>query len=463
MKNSMKTLGVAALGAVLALGGHQLLQDQPQSIADYPAQVIEAPAVSIPVSNTLGAAAVNGVDFRAASKKTVDAVVHVSNTQIRNVRVWGSVTQQRSEGTGSGVIISPDGYIVTNNHVIEGSSKLTVKLNDNQIYDAKLIGTDPSSDIALLKVEADKDLPYIPFGDSDTIEVGEWVLAVGNPFNLTSTVTAGIVSAKGRDLDERDGKNQSFIQTDAAVNPGNSGGALVNTNGELVGINTLIHTRTGSFVGYSFAVPSNNARKIIEDIMQFGSVQRGMLGIIGSNLNSKAAKQLGINSSNGVLVSGTTEDAHPSIAALRQGDVITGIDNLEVGKFSDLTGYVDSKSPGDAVTLQILRDGRSTKLPITISKKNSVVIRDLGLEVRNPTSEEKEAYGVEKGVYIMRAVGGMSSRSNALSGFIIYSINDEIIEDIEDLEQSVSNLTGRRMSIRMIDREGNMERFVFDR
>ena len=192
-------------------------------------------------------------------------------------------------GSGSGVIISPDGYIITNNHVIAKASQLEVTLNNNKTYEAELIGTDPKTDIALIKIDGTKDLPYIPFGDSNHLKIGEWVLAVGNPFNLTSTVTAGIVSAKARDLNEFDGNPQSFIQTDAAVNKGNSGGALVNTRGELVGINTAITSETGAYVGYSFAVPSNNARKVVEDIMEYGNVQRGILGIQGGNLNSKIA------------------------------------------------------------------------------------------------------------------------------------------------------------------------------
>ncbi len=230
------------------------------------------PALPISYSNT--ASTPLNIDFTIAAEKTIDAVVHVTNTSMSNQPrsiseyFFGGGQPRAMVGTGSGVIISLDGYIITNNHVIENASQLEVTLNDNKTYEAELIGSDPSTDIALIKIDATNNLPFIPFGDSNEAKIGEWVLAVGNPFNLTSTVTAGIISAKSRDLNEFDGNSQSFIQTDAAVNRGNSGGALVNTRGELIGINTAITSETGSYVGYSFAVPSNNARKVIEDIME---------------------------------------------------------------------------------------------------------------------------------------------------------------------------------------------------
>jgi len=236
-------------------------------------------------------------DFTEAAEKTVHAVVHVKNTTISRRATsisdyfFGGGEPRAMVGSGSGVIISPDGFIITNNHVIANSSQLEVTLNNNKTYEAELIGTDPSTDIALIKINSSENLPFIPFGDSNHLKIGEWVLAVGNPFNLTSTVTAGIISAKARDLNEFDGNPQSFIQTDAAVNRGNSGGALVNVKGELIGINTAITSETGSYVGYSFAVPSNNARKVIEDIMEFGGVQKGILGIRGGNLNSEIANE----------------------------------------------------------------------------------------------------------------------------------------------------------------------------
>ena len=264
------------------------------------------------------------VDFTAAAESTVHTVVHVKNVSLRTVSdpimqfFYGARGGQQQEqvGTGSGVIISEDGYIVTNNHVVQDASELEVTLNNNKSYKAKLIGTDSKMDIALLKINADGKLPYSTFADSDQVKVGEWVLAVGNPYNLTSTVTAGIVSAKARNL-ENNGL-QSFIQTDAAVNPGNSGGALVNTHGELIGINTMISSPTGSYAGYSFAIPSNITRKIIEDIMEFGNVQRGILGVEGGELNSKASQELGINDTEGFYINKVTKNSGAEKAGLQK-------------------------------------------------------------------------------------------------------------------------------------------------
>ena len=286
MKKAFSFLGMAILGGALTLGGYKMLFDKEQIVERTLNPIETVRTNDTPTYKSTGTVE-STTDFTIAAESTVHAVVHVKNTAVRTqVNPWierfygsGSGTRKFEQvGTGSGVIISPDGYIVTNNHVIDGASNLEITLNNQKKYPAKLIGTDAANDIALLKIEADIDLPYVPFADSDTIKIGEWVLAVGNPYNLTSTVTAGIVSAKGRDL-EGNRKIESFIQTDAAVNPGNSGGALVNTRGELIGINTAISSKTGSFIGYSFAVPSNIAKKIIDDILEFGQVQQAILGI----------------------------------------------------------------------------------------------------------------------------------------------------------------------------------------
>lgn len=266
------------------------------------------------------------IDFTTAAENTIHAVVHVKNKTISKIPVmdffygYRGDREQTQIGTGSGVIITEDGYIVTNNHVIQDATELEVTLNNNKSYQAKLVGTDSKMDIALLKIEADEKLPYTVFGDSDEIKVGEWVLAVGNPYNLNSTVTAGIVSAKARNL-ANDGI-QSFIQTDAAVNPGNSGGALVNTRGELIGINTMISSPTGSYAGYSFAVPSNITRKIIEDLMQFGNVQRGVLGIEGGEMNSNYAKEIGVKETQGFYINKVTKNSGAEKAGLQKGDII---------------------------------------------------------------------------------------------------------------------------------------------
>ncbi|MCL4134121.1 UNVERIFIED_CONTAM: hypothetical protein GTU68_014511, partial [Idotea baltica] len=275
---------------------------------------------------------------------------------------YGRQSQRAQVGTGSGVIISPTGYIVTNNHVIKNANEISITLNNNKAYMAEIIGTDEATDIALLKIDTEEDLPFMAFGDSDNAKIGEWVLAVGNPFNLNSTVTAGIISAKSRDLS---GQNtQSFIQTDAAVNPGNSGGALVNTNGDLIGINTAISSRTGSYIGYSFAVPSNIAHKIVNDIMEYGNVQNGILGVSALNTNSKEAIEKGLNEIEGVYISDVLEDTGAEKAGIRTGDIIRKIDGVEINKFSDLTGYLKTKSPDDVVNVTLLRDGDKEILPV---------------------------------------------------------------------------------------------------
>ncbi len=255
--------------------------------------------------------------------------------------------QQEQIGTGSGVIISEDGYIVTNNHVIKDASDIEITLNNRKTYKAKLIGTDSKMDIALLKIDADEKLDYTTFADSDNTKVGEWVLAVGNPYNLNSTVTAGIISAKARNLDTNG--IQSFIQTDAAVNPGNSGGALVNTRGELIGINTMISSVTGSYVGYSFAIPSNITRKIIQDIMEFGNVQRGILGIEGGELNSSVSKELGISQTDGFYVNKVTKNSGAQKAGITKGDIVTKLDNQNISSYADINGFMNTKRPNDKI------------------------------------------------------------------------------------------------------------------
>ena len=287
MKKAFGFLAMAILGGAITLGGYKLLLEEPMTLE----RTIKTPTniVQTSYSSTIkdASAAEMTTDFTVAAENTIHAVVHVKNTAVKTqVNPWAEKYYGRGQGTkkyeqvgtGSGVIISADGYIVTNNHVIDGASELEITLNNKKKYKAVLVGSDAANDIALLKIESNTNFPYVPFANSDNIKIGEWVLAVGNPYNLTSTVTAGIVSAKGRDL-EGNRNIESFIQTDAAVNPGNSGGALVNGRGELIGINTAISTKTGSFIGYSFAVPSNIAKKIIDDILEFGAVQQAILGI----------------------------------------------------------------------------------------------------------------------------------------------------------------------------------------
>ncbi len=316
-------------------------------------------------------------DLTFAANKSIDAVVHVKNTSIvKDSDSWAlqffyGDDSRKKVGTGSGVIISPDGYIITNYHVIENSTEVIVTTNDNREYETEIIGFDEVNDIAVLKIDTDSNLDYIFFGDSDSTLIGEWVLAVGNPYNLNSTVTAGIISSKSRDLNEFDQKNQSFIQTDAAVNFGNSGGALVNIQGELIGINTLIQSMTGGYVGYSFAVPSNTVRKIFEDILEYGDVQKGLLGVRGVALRSSYSKQLKIDETEGFYIDVIEPGFGADNAGLQKGDIIKSVDDVKINRFSDLSGYLSSKRPGDRVSVKYIRDKQLITVSVTLKKDSN--------------------------------------------------------------------------------------------
>ncbi|HKJ49336.1 MAG TPA: trypsin-like peptidase domain-containing protein, partial [Christiangramia sp.] len=388
MKKIATLLFVSILGGVLTLGSYKLFLEDDTN--QFLPQDNSQQNTFLPVTNNNRPYGTN-VDFTAAAEKTIHAVVHVKNVAVFKSgprSIWEYYPYSNNggralQGAGSGVIITPDGYIVTNNHVIDGASEIEVTLNNNKTYKAEVIGSDPISDIALIKVDAEEDLEYIPFGDSDNMEIGEWVLAVGNPFNLKSTVTAGIISAKARDLNMRDNSPQSFIQTDAAINPGNSGGALVNINGELIGINTAISSPSGSYIGYAFAVPSNNARKIVEDIMEFGDVQQGILGIRGRSLNNEIIREYDLNTSQGVMVAEVTPGSGAEKSGIRQKDIIRKIDNIDINKFSDLTGYINSKRPGDEVLVKLMRDGKEREVNVELTKLDTYRMVALGLEVAN--------------------------------------------------------------------------------
>ena len=316
-------------------------------------------------------------DLTYAAKKSINAVVHVKNTSIVKENdswalqfFYGDDSRKRV-GTGSGVIISPDGYIITNHHVIENSSEVIVTTNDNREYEAEIVGSDEVTDVAVLKINSNEKFEYILFGDSEDSQIGQWVLAVGNPYNLNSTVTAGIISSKSRDLNEYDQINQSFIQTDAAVNIGNSGGALVNINGELIGINTAIQSMTGGFVGYSFAIPSNIVRKIFEDILEYGDVQKGLLGVRGIALKSSYSRQLNLTDTEGFYIDIIEPGFGADLAGLKKGDIIKEIDGIKINKFSDLSGYLSTKRPGDKVNVIYSRENRLNRTIVTLQKVNN--------------------------------------------------------------------------------------------
>lgn len=408
-------------------------------------------------------AGINDVDFTVAAENTVNAVVHVKNitlsqgpTSIMDFFYGSGGTTVPQVGTGSGVIISSDGYIVTNNHVITRANQLQVTLNNNQTYTAELIGTDPNSDIALIKIDAKEKLPYLAFADSDHTKIGEWVLAVGNPFNLTSTVTAGIVSAKARNL----GRNQSFIQTDAAVNPGNSGGALVNTNGDLVGINTAITSQTGSYVGYSFAVPSNIAKKVVQDILEYGNVQQGFMGIRPAPVDTRDAIEKGINNIDGVFIEYIEDGSAASEAGIEIGDVIKKVDEINVHKYPDLTGYLSTKRPGDTLQFLIDRNQELFVLPLTLKERQMLIVPEMGLEVKNLTEHDKKVYKTQTGVKIV----GVPERYRGygLSEKVIVKIDDIEIDNIDDAFRAFGGITkyGKTV-ITMVGSNGQRDRLIF--
>ncbi|MFA9188860.1 trypsin-like peptidase domain-containing protein [Flavobacterium sp. FBOR7N2.3] len=408
------------------------------------------------------------LDFTEAADKTIHSVVHVKNVSYHKVNnpmlefFYGYKGGQSQEqvGTGSGVIISEDGYIVTNNHVVRDASEIEITLNNRKSYTAKLIGTDSKMDIALLKIDADEKLPYTPFGNSDDVKVGEWVLAVGNPYNLTSTVTAGIVSAKARNLGT-DGI-QSFIQTDAAVNPGNSGGALVNTRGDLIGINTMITSMTGSYVGYSFAVPSNITRKIIEDIMEFGNVQRGILGVEGGELNSSASKELGVKQTQGFYINNVRKNTGADKSGLRKGDIIVKIDNQNISTFADLSGYINTKRPNDKVAVSIIRDGETKIIPVILGKNEFFSTEFKGMELENISSADKKKFNVNYGVKIKSIKNeNLSEYADELTGNIILSIDNIKVNDIESASKLLNSKDERQsVRIEMINKNGEIIRII---
>ena len=467
MKKILTLVCVSALGGLLTLGGYKLfIEKDPKQLTIE--QSSHFP-VYVPTSNlnTFKSNAVIAPNFVEAAEKSLDAVVHVKNTSIVNSPMtmqdlyFGRNSQRAQVGTGSGVIISPTGYIVTNNHVISDANEISITLNNNKAYTAELIGTDESTDIALLKIESEEDLPFMAFGDSDNAKIGEWVLAVGNPFNLNSTVTAGIISAKSRDLS---GQNtQSFIQTDAAVNPGNSGGALVNTNGDLIGINTAISSRTGSYIGYSFAVPSNIARKIVNDIMEYGNVQNGILGVVGGALNSKAAEALGTDITEGFYVSQVQKDTGAEKAGIQSGDIIRNIDGVEINKFSDLAGYLKTKSPDDVVNVTLLRDGDEEILPVTLLKPSTYSVETIGF-VKNASKKELKQSNTEYGVTISKFDENYKpywNRNGVEVGSILTKINGEKLYSIEDAQNALKTRDfNEPLQIEVINKDG--EKVVYN-
>ncbi len=435
----------ALFGGMIALGGYKVFFENPLKIissSQIPynsSTVIPTNFNHVPSGVTTSATT---IDFSEVAEKSIHAVVHVKNTsQVGTYRSIQDLFNNRQSfreevGTGSGVIISPDGYIITNTHVIENASEIQITTENNKIYEAKLMGFDKNIDIALLKIQTNEDLPYLIFGDSDLAKVGEWVLAVGNPFNLNSTVTAGIISAKSRDLNGGyDGNIQAYIQTDAAINPGNSGGALVNTNGELIGINSAITSMTGSYVGYSFAVPSNIARKVVEDLIEFGNVRNGVLGVSGRALNSAIADSYGISETQGFYVNEVENNSGAQKAGVKIGDVIVEVGGIKISKFSDLKGYLNSKRPNDVVSVVIHRNNKKIDFNVKLSGEEFVGLEQLWNMELSELPKDYKASGFSSGVLIKKNSNSeLVNEFNLGKGYVITRINDMAINSITDIK-----------------------------
>lgn len=463
MKKVIQVLAIVALSVVIIWGVKSVFFGDSNgiSIADNqngPSQVAVLPANYLPV------APFSGPDFTTAAEKTVHGVVHIRSEfsmrtggyddffapfrQFFGDPYGGNDTYT---GFGSGVIISNDGYIITNNHVVEGAGNVNVTLNDNREFEATVIGTDPSTDIALLKIDAE-NTPFIAFGNSDIVKIGEWVLAVGNPFNLTSTVTAGIVSAKARNINilGTPGAIESFIQTDAAVNMGNSGGALVNMNGELIGVNAAIASNTGSYAGYSFAIPVNIVKKVVDDLLNFGVVQRAYLGVTIREVDSKLAKEKDLDDDNGVYIESVSETGGAKDSGIREGDVIVSVDSHPVKTNAELLEVIGQHDPGDVVSVLVHRNGTSQDFQVelrnqegntSVTKKgDDFFMSDLGASLEQVPDEDIKNLNLTGGLKVVDLQDGMLKKGGVQAGFIILKINGVKISSKQDVDFALSNI-----------------------
>lgn len=408
-------------------------------------------------------ALVTSTDFSAAAEQAVHAVVHVKTSVEQGYTFnplqdfffgFGQSPQMQPrivQGSGSGVIISPDGYIVTNNHVIDRAKEVKVVLNSNKEYIAKVVGVDPTTDLAILKIEGE-NLPTLAFANSDEVRLGEWVLAVGNPFNLNSTVTAGIISAKGRSINIIDNQSaiEAFIQTDAVVNPGNSGGALINTRGDLIGINTAISTRTGSYEGYSFAVPANIVRKVVDDLTKYGVVQRAYLGVNIADISPELAKEMSISETQGVYISDVTEGGAAADAGIKKGDILVQAGGRAIKKMSELLEVIGSRRPGDKMSVVVLRDGKEKVFNVTLrnrqgntdvlKKEDVASLQSLGARFEPLSPSDKARFGLRSGVKVTDAGNGKLAEAGVPAGFILVKLNNRLVASADDVAQILGEL-----------------------
>ncbi len=477
MKNILSTFAAALIASLVTLAAYHYFVENKQTIQAEPAAQT-AFATYLEERPTSSSAAVP-FDFTAAAKKVTPAVVHITSTQ--GAVAQNEMTDERMQqipeifrdffgeqfrmqpqgrgpqtGSGSGVIISSDGYIVTNNHVVADADELTVVLTDNRSYNAKVVGTDPTTDIALIKIDQD-GLSAIPLANSDNVQVGEWVMAAGNPLRgLNSTVTAGIVSATGRDINILRQREQyaieSFIQTDAAVNPGNSGGALTNADGDLIGINTAIMSPTGSYAGYSFAVPSNIVKKVVEDLKEYGKVQRALIGVSIMDVNARLAADKNLDMTRGVYVDSVMADGAGAAGGIQSGDIIVRIDEKRTNKSADLQSYVGRKRPGDQVAVVVMRDSEEVTLNLTLKgRENEKMVANnsrkteleaLGAQFQELSKDELQALNIDYGVRVVRTYAGKLRQQGVREGFVITRIANQPIKSIDDLSKVVQGEQG---------------------
>ncbi|MDP5169632.1 MAG: trypsin-like peptidase domain-containing protein [Bacteroidia bacterium] len=470
MKNVWQTIFLSGLMSSLMLAGYHF-SGLGIRYADYQAHIpADSSSFAVQVSDNFSSmerAYLGPVDFQGAAATAMPAVVHIKSIRTVNqviydpfYELFGRAPRQYNNNreqvsSGSGVIIGTDGYIVTNNHVIKDADQLTVTLYDNRTFVAKVIGTDPSTDLGLLKIEA-RDLPTLLLANSDEVVVGEWVLAVGNPFSLSSTATAGIISAIGRDLEiiKDQMAIESFIQTDAAVNPGNSGGALVDLQGNLIGVNTAIASPTGAYAGYAFAVPANIVKKVVSDLKTYGIVQRAFLGVVtGVNLNGDKAKELDVEVTEGVYIQGLSEIGGAYQAGLREKDVIVEIQGFPIKNDARLLEIVSRSSPGDVIQVKVIRDGKAKSFPVTltnqagntdliISNRNEL-LTTLGIDLRDLTEDELRRLPIDHGVLVNKLYAGKVRQTTDMpENFVILSINGKDVSQAKELIQLLEGAKG---------------------
>jgi serine protease Do len=457
MKKIIGVFLIALAGGAVSLGLYKVFEKK-QIPYSYSAQD------RVPVSRTdyMPGAPFNEPDFETAAAISVHAVVHVKTEFQRRSSVYDDFFDFFNNGQpfrgqmnpmtayGSGVIISPDGYIVTNNHVVQDADNITITMNDKRVFKASIIGSDPSTDLALIKIE-EQNLPFLTYGNSDDVKIGQWVLAVGNPFNLTSTVTAGIVSAKARDINilGSQGAIESFIQTDAAVNPGNSGGALVNTKGELIGINAAIASGTGNYVGYSFAIPVNIVKKVVDDYMKYGKIQRAYLGISYNEIDNEFAKDKGLPVTQGIYVEDLVEGGAAAQSGIKKADVIVKIENAPVNTKSEMLEVIGQHNPGDKISLGIIRDGKEMLIPVTLQSESGTlaVIKDgkiiiHGATFQRASTDELKRFKIQDGFKIVRLDNGLLKSAGIKEGFIVIAIDRQFINSTQELKEALTTKKG---------------------